>query len=169
MTPAEALALWTGRMGLRKGKGRRCICWARGTKCQTRLLPRDHRPPVRPFCFPPLAVHMSVWGLGQAPGFRAVRVLCSQPPLMEIDEAVLEEWCAKQKVVCWDRPDLSWHRPGTTTLQVFASPVALSNLVAGDQCPCCRATDSWAARECCGVGDLAGWWDAQAVAEALMS
>ena len=169
MTPAAALSHWTGRMGLRKAKGRRCVCWTRGTKCQQRLVPRDHRPPTRPFCFPPLAAHMSVWGLGAAPDFKELRLLCSQPALLEIDEPVLEEWCARQKVVCWERPELTWRRPGVTTLQVFASPAALTKLTAGDRCPGCRAAGRWADRTCCGVGDLAGWWDAQSVAEALMS
>lgn len=168
MTPAEALARWTGRMGLRKAKGRRCRCWLEGERCNW-VGRRPHKTKEgRSFCQPPGIAHASVWGLGAPPAFKELRLLVSQPALLEIDEAALEEWCDRQKVVCWARPELSWHQPGATTLQVFVSPAALAKLAAGDSCPSCRAAGRWAERTCCGVGDLAAWWDAQAVAEALM-
>lgn len=167
MTPAEGLALWTGRMGMRKAKGRRCSCWVHDGRCNYRGTGK-HTPTVRPFCFPPAIKHASIWGLGPAPDFPDLRVLCSQPALVEIDEPALEEWCARQKLVCWERPELTWNKPGRTTLQVFFAPDAAIKLSRRDRCPGCLALVRWADRDCCGIGDLVGWAEAKAVTDALM-
>lgn len=61
----------------------------------------------------------------------------------------------------------SWRGPGAT-LQVFVNPARVADLAGRTACPGCRATDRWRSRACCGIGDLAAWWDAEAVAVALM-
>lgn len=166
-TGAERLSYWTGRTGLRKAKGRRCSCWVRGRRCGYQGSGK-HTRVVRPFCFPPAMKHASIWGLGEAPGFEELRVLCSQPDLAEVDEAALDEWCASQNLICWNRPELTWNKPGRTTLQVFISADAAAALGQHPSCPGCRATVRWASRDCCGIGDLAAWWETREVAHVLM-
>lgn len=174
MTGAQALSLWSGRMGMRKVKGRRCACWLtlHGEKCHW-LARRDDRTygrrPDIARCLPVQANHTSIWGLGQAPDFRDLRVLCNQPLLKTFDRDRFGWWLNEHNLVCWERPELSWHKPGKTTLLVLLSRVDIGVLGRYLSCPSCRATDRWRSRECCGVADLAGWWDSTAVAEALMS
>lgn len=174
MTGAQALSLWSGRMGMRKAKGRRCACWARGGRCNWNNDLNLERARVRnrpdlARCLLPQATHTSIWGLGQAPDFNDLRVLVNQPLLETFNRDQFDRWCAQQELVCWERPELSWHKPGKTTLLVLVSRVEIGALGRYASCPGCRATDRWRARECCGVADLAGWWDAHAVAEAVMS
>lgn len=160
-------------MGLRKAKARRCACWLtlRGDKCHwlTRETGRYGRRPDIARCSLPQATHTSVWGLGQAPDFDDLRVLCNQPLLETFDRDRFGWWCNEHNLVCWERPELSWHQPGKTTLLVLVSRVDIRALGRFSSCPGCRATDRWRDRECCGVADLALWWDTTAVAEALMS
>lgn len=161
-------------MGMRKAKGRRCACWLTlpGDKCHW-LTSRNERTWVRrpdiARCRPPQATHTSIWGLGQAPDFADLRVLINQPLIETFDRDRFGWWCNEHNLVCWERPELSWHKPGKTTLLVLVSRVDIRALGRFRSCPGCRETGRWADRECCGVADLAFWWDAQAVAEALMS
>ena len=174
MTGAQALSLWSGRMGLRKAKGRRCACWLtlRGEKCHWLRWP-DTRPyerrPAIARCLPLQATHTSIWGLGQAPDFDDLRALINQPLLKTFDRQRFDWWCNEHNLVCWERPELSWHKPGKTTLLVLVSRLDIRALSRFSSCPGCRATDRWAGRECCGVADLALWWDTHEVARALMS
>lgn len=164
MTGAEALSRWTGRMGLRKANaGRKCACWVFGRRCA--YLKSEWRQRRPPHCFPPGAAHLSVWGLGPAPAFEALRALCSHP--LAVDEAAVTEWCARRHLACWRPAAPSWRGPGAT-LQVFVNPARVADLAGRTACPGCRATDRWRSRACCGIGDLAAWWDAEAVAVALM-
>lgn len=164
MTGAEALSLWTGRMGLRKAKASRCSCWLKGHRCGFLSSSRDRKS----WCRPPAIEHASVWGLGAPPDFDDLRVLVSQPALVEVDAVALEVWCARRDIAYWERPELSWRRPGETTLQAFVLRDAADKLVRRPSCPGCRATDRWTSRTCCGIGDLAGWWDSRNVAAVLM-
>lgn len=158
MTGAEVLTRWTGRMGLRKAKGRRCAHWLQEERCQ-------ERDPGR-FCVPPGGAHMSVWGLGER--FRELRVLCSQPRIGAVTEGELDIWTKRFGMVVWERPDWSWNVPGETTLQVFVPLTRLGVIVRLGSCPGCRATGDWNERQCCGIGDLAAWWDNHRVAHVLM-
>lgn len=164
MTPAEALALWTGRMGLRKAKiGRKCKHWLLGERCPG----IGGQKSMEIHCFPPDAAHLSAWGLG-APDFAELRVLCSHPAAARAVPHEAEDWAWRRHVAYWAPPYASWRDPAGAALQVFVSRKHVDALVGADACPGCRATAGWAARTCCGVGDLAAWWESRAVAVTLM-
>ena len=161
-----ALAQWTGRTRMRKGKGRLCAHWLLGERCTA-----SGRRTATGFvkCKPPRADHCSTWGFG--PRLQSFRVLCSQPYSEDSlpQSRDIDVWARAWDMTVMEWPDRSWHSPGGTTLHVIVPDHLARAMARGESCPGCANADAkWADYGCCWTAEIMGGWESRRLAAELM-